>query len=76
MSMTQPLAEAIAMKTRRINPWKSELVGELALDHLHGDKYSEEELAGEDEVDSEIEDQRSEFDYGGLEEHVIGWRRR
>jgi hypothetical protein len=29
MSMTQPLAEAIAMKTRRINPWKSELVGEF-----------------------------------------------
>jgi len=72
MSMTQPLAEAIAMKTRGINPWKSELVGdELALDHLRGDEYSDEEPAGEDEVDSEMEDQRSEFNYGDLEEHVI-----
>ncbi|KAJ8594522.1 hypothetical protein M405DRAFT_930177 [Rhizopogon salebrosus TDB-379] len=63
---------AIAIKTRGISPWKSELVGdELALDHLHGDEDSDEEHAGEDEVGSEMEDQRSEFNYGELEEHVI-----
>jgi hypothetical protein len=46
---------------------------ELALDQLHGDEDSDEELTGEDEVGSEMEDERSdsEFDYGDLKEHVI-----
>jgi hypothetical protein len=60
------------MKTRRISPRKSELIGdELALDRLHGDEDSDEELAGDDEVGSEMEDERSEFDYGDLKEYVI-----
>jgi hypothetical protein len=71
-SMTQPLAEAIAMKTMGIKPCKSELVGdELALDQLHGDEDSNEEFAGEDEIGSEMEEERSGFDCGDLEEHVI-----
>jgi hypothetical protein len=46
---------------------------ELALDQLHGDEDSDEELTGEDEVGSGMEDERSgsEFDYGDLKEHVI-----
>jgi hypothetical protein len=46
---------------------------ELALDQLHGDEDSDEELTGEDEVGSGMEDERSdsEFVYGDLKEHVI-----
>ncbi|KAJ8586044.1 hypothetical protein M405DRAFT_864927 [Rhizopogon salebrosus TDB-379] len=78
--MRQPLAEAIVMKTRGDKSLEVsddgalERVGdELALDQLHGDEGLNEELTGEYEVDSGIEDERSdsEFDYGDLKEHVI-----
>jgi hypothetical protein len=62
------------MKARGISPWKSELLGdELALDQLHGDDGSDEELAGEDEVGSEMEDERSEFDYGEARNTAKQW---
>jgi hypothetical protein len=46
----------------------SEHVHDKSVDQLNGDEDSDEELAG---ADSEMEDERSEFNYGDLEEHIM-----
>jgi hypothetical protein len=46
----------------------SEHVHDKFVDQLNGDEDSDEELTG---AGSEMEDERSEFDYGDLKEHIM-----
>ena len=41
------------------------------LDQLNGDEDSDKGLTNQDEAGSQMEDERSEFDYGDLEEHIM-----
>jgi hypothetical protein len=58
-------------ETEELEDFTPEHVDDKAVNQFNGDKDSDEEPAGNDEAGSGLEDERSEFDYGDLEDHIM-----
>jgi hypothetical protein len=78
MLMKGPPAEVTVTKARRMSlkTWKTwrmacQSTFMTSLDQLNGDEEEDEEHVA---ACSEMEDERGVFDYGDLEEHIMGQR--